>query len=362
MEIIVFINTLKNGGAEKQSVLLSKVLSKTYPTSLLVFYGDQYDQRLMDLARQNDIELILLKGSAIQKLSRIFKIFRKKRTGVVFSYLATTNLITGILGKLAGVKYLVGGIRNSSHSSYKLLLQKWNHNFLLDYTITNCYSGHKEIKQAGFTMSKVVTIHNGYVIQNFAGKTFGNKKAVVIISVGRFVSQKDYSTALLAIQHLKLKFEQKGSIHKFKYQIIGFGELKDEILSQITGLNLEEYVEVVENPAHLFDYYKSADIYLSSSIFEGLSNSILEAMEYSLPVVCTDVGDNSELVIQEHNGFLSEISDYQTLSDNLEKLINSHEMRKSFGSKSFEILMNKFSIDIFEQSYLSFISTKLLKK
>jgi glycosyltransferase involved in cell wall biosynthesis len=62
------------------------------------------------------------------------------------------------------------------------------------------------------------------------------------------------------------------------------------------NLNIMNRIKIFINPANIPDILNECDIYLSTSLFEGLSNSIMEAMVAGLPVIATDVGDNKYLV------------------------------------------------------------------
>lgn len=191
------------------------------------------------------------------------------------------------------------------------------------------------MKTYGFDMSKSVMIHNGYIINRPVKASFNEKFPFTILTVGRFVPQKDYYTALLAIKLLYERLIMGKRTISLKYIIIGFGELKQKIIDQVASLNIENIIEIVDNPANVLDYYEKSDIYLSTSLFEGLSNSILEALEFSLPIVCTDVGDNSELVIHGENGYLTKVKDYKSISIQLENLICNAALRENYGKRSY---------------------------
>src|SRR5664280_952701 len=83
---------------------------------------------------------------------------------------------------------------------------------------------------------------------------------------------------------------------KFKYLIVGYGPLEKEIRHLAEELNLQKEVEILINPPNIPDILKTCNIYLSASLYEGLSNSIMEAMVAGLPVIATNVGDNCYLI------------------------------------------------------------------
>ena len=95
----------------------------------------------------------------------------------------------------------------------------------------------------------------------------------------------------------------------------------------------------------------NADIGILTSNEEGLSNSILEYMSYSLPVIATRVGGNVEQILNNKNGFLVEKNDDIKLSQRLEELIKNKLMRKKFGRVSKKIVKEKFSLETSFKKY-----------
>ena len=78
-------------------------------------------------------------------------------------------------------------------------------------------------------------------------------------------------------------------------------------------------------------------------------------MNANLPVVATNVGDNSYLVKDGVNGFLAEKGDVDALAQHLETLIMNKDMRQQFGKRSKEILYDNYSLNIFRDSYIQTI-------
>lgn len=169
-----------------------------------------------------------------------------------------------------------------------------------------------------------------------------------IITVGRFVPQKDYLTAIKSVAALKERDD-------IRFHIVGYGPLEKQIRKWIQEFGIKKNTLISINPPNVPSLLKNADIYLSTSLFEGTSNSIMEALNFSLPVVCTDVGDNFQLVQNGLNGFLHAKGDYNAISNSLGYLLDNIDIRNKFGARGNEILRENFSIEIFYQQYLKLI-------
>lgn len=133
--------------------------------------------------------------------------------------------------------------------------------------------------------------------------------------------------------------------------VVGHGHLENDLKTYVRRIDINSHVEFIVNPPAVDPYYDQADIFLSTSIFEGLSHSVMEAMECSLPVVATDVGDNDKLVIEGRSGFLAPVKDTQTIADRLFALYDNHNLRLQMGLNGYQHLKENFSIEKFKNNY-----------
>lgn len=349
--ICITIRSLANGGAEKQSLLLAKALKDDYQTTIVAISNHPTHKKHLGYIEKEEINCLILHGNLWKRILTFKSFLRSHNITHIFSYLPGDTMFAAIIGKICGVRYIIGGVRNSELSTYKRNALKFIHNNLLDYSISNCYSGADKLTGLGFKKDKMLVEPNGIVVKSSPMKR-GSKPLVNIVSVGRFVEQKDFKTALDAIVHLKLILPD---VTIFKYYLIGYGELEEKIRIWISELDLIEEVELIINPSNIEDYYISADIYLCSSIFEGLSNTIMEAMSYSLPLVGTNVGDNNRLINDHINGFLVEKKDSVAMGERLKDLILQPEVRIEFGEKSYQILQDTYSFEKFRERYIKLI-------
>jgi glycosyltransferase involved in cell wall biosynthesis len=197
-------------------------------------------------------------------------------------------------------------------------------------------------------MKNTLVVQNCYV--NIAEPlTRTNVARVKVITVGRFVAQKDYTTALLCAAELKKKNMQ------FEYHIVGWGELEGQIRDKVKELALDDVVTIHINPPRIPELLVQSDIYLSTSLFEGTSNAIMEAMDASLPIVATNVGDNNRLVVEQQNGYLHQVGDVPGITESLVTLIKDRGLRNTMGISSNTLLKSNYSVGTFKEKYLEII-------
>jgi len=348
--IAILIPTLKAGGAEKQAMLLASMLAKTYKVHVILFAGNHNAtfQKNMDIIEASEIKLHNLQGGTLAKYKALKSMLKENCIDILFNYLTKPNFIGAIAAKKAGVPHIYNGIRNSRIDWWKLILERIAHNHYATATIYNCYSGEEYFSSKGLKKEKAIVIPNCF--PNIAEPiTREDKDVKHIVTVGRFVPQKDYKTIIRTIAELK---ELRSD---FVMDIIGYGEEEQNIRRWIKEYDVEKYINIFIRPNNVQDIVRDADIYLSTSLFEGTSNSIMEALNWSLPVVATNVGDNAHLVIDGVNGTLHPIGDVKGMGTSLANMVGNKELRTAYGLAGNKNLRDNYSTEIFEERYLKLI-------
>lgn len=347
--IAILIPTINAGGAEKQASLLASCLAGKYNVCVILYSGEA-KVNIANVQRLEDasVKVYKLLGSTSSKRKELRSILLENEVECLFNYLTKPNVIGAIEGRKAGVKRIYNGIRNSRIDWWKLILERFAHNRYATATIYNCYSGEEYFSSKGLKKDKAIVIPNCF--PNIAEPIERNDKDVKhIVTVGRFVPQKDYQTIIRTIAELK-------ELRKdFAMDIIGYGEEEQNIRAWIKEYGVEDYINIYIRPNNVQDIVRNADIYLSTSLFEGTSNSIMEALNWSLPVVATNVGDNNHLVIDGVNGTLHPIGDAEGMAVSIAKLIESPKLRNRYGQASNKNLRDNYSMEIFEKRYLKLI-------
>ncbi len=198
--------------------------------------------------------------------------------------------------------------------------------------IVACSQSEKEaIEEQG--IKNVTFINNGIKPLQIEKKVNTSDK-ITIISVGRLSIQKNpklfNDIALEFIDNLNIQFIWCGD-----------GELKSELTSP--NIKCTGWIERKE----LENYLASADIYLSTSLWEGLPLSVLEAMSIGLPVVLSDCVGNKDLV--EDNGFL--YSKKNEACNILKDLIKNNKKIIFYSDKSKKIFLRKFELKLMQKQY-----------
>lgn len=349
MNIAILIPSLSQGGAEKQAALLASVLDKRHSVDLYLLYGDKaiapQNKAVID---STNVRIHPLSGNTLSKTFKLSKEFKTRKIDVLFNYLTSCDVIGSIAARMAGVKRVYSGIRNTRLEWHKVVADRFIHNHIATGTIYNCYSGAEYFSSKGFRKGKNIVIPNGFL--DIAQPIVREDRPIKhIVTTGRFVPQKDYLTMIQTLSKLK------GMRQDFVMDIIGYGVEEANIRNWIKEYDVEDITNIYIKPDNVQDIVRDADIYLSTSLFEGTSNSIMEALNWSMPVVATDVGDNAYMITNGVNGMLHPIGDAEGMAHSIATLLDSAELRNQYGMRSSQHLQDNYSLEIFEKRYTDLV-------
>lgn len=353
MTIAILFKRLLIGGAEKQALILTKLLvDQGVDVSFINWNGEEIDHRYSGFIRDNSIKFYPLQGNGLKKFGSLRQILKDNKVGILVSYLTFPNLVSGIIRRLNKNLIHVAGIRSEKLPCHKFFFEWINHNFLCDVTVFNNYSARTRFIKRGFNPDKIRVIHNALSSEPDREKKDAPDNEIRIVTVGRFVKQKDFDTSLKAFSALV----RKNNRMKFEYYIAGYGPLEKRIRQLIDRLKIYDQVKIFLNPPDIYGLLSRCDIFLSTSLFEGVSNSIMEGMAAGLPIVATNVGDNGYLVKDGFNGYLVPCRDVEKTMEKLDALANSRLIRGEFGKNSIRLIKREFSNEKLLQNYMKLFS------
>lgn len=129
-------------------------------------------------------------------------------------------------------------------------------------------------------------------------------------------------------------------------EFVGDGPLLEEVKQNAITLGLKDKIDFPGACNDVAKRLAKADIFALISNWEGLPLTILEAMRAQLPVVASNVGGIAEAVIDKKTGFVVERGDIPTLTESLNKLLSSVELRNNMGKEGRNGFINSFSFDL----------------
>lgn len=283
--------------------------------------------RLIFFIKRNKIDIIHAHGKGAGIYARLAKIFTLR------TYLVYTLHGLHIANYTKSMKYI--------YIHLERVLGKLTNLFI------NVSNGEKQVclDNKLFNASKSIVIYNAieHDENNYPAKDELRRKLnlpidrFLILAVIRFNPQKN----IRAMLEIAQKFSDD---KKFMFIIIGDGEEKSEIENRI----IDEKIDNVKLPGYqknVNEYLHASDLFLSTSLWEGLPYSLIEAACAGIPIVASDVIGNNEVVINKYNGYLFSLDELNSVNEMIIELYNSNETCELFGKNSQKLFEDRFVLD-----------------
>jgi glycosyltransferase involved in cell wall biosynthesis len=352
--IILFIDSLTQGGAQRQLVGLAALLQEKGHFVYIVTYHDI-------LFYENDLKEYSIRHLNIQKskwniwlIKKVRLTFCELEPDVVISYLDSPNIIASIV-RLTGIKYkLVVSERNTTQrltikDRVRFFLYRW-----ADVIVSNSFSQERFIINHYPRLSSKIQVITNFVDLDLFQPVIEEKKngPIKIIGAGRIERQKNIDCLIKASKFVK---DQGYDIH-----VDWYGrktDLVDEYLSLIDHLELPDVLSFHEPTMAIQEKYQEADLFCLPSLYEGYPNVLCEAMACGLPVICSDVCDNASIMEEGVNGFLFDPYDPRELAERIIQYITiPSEEKKQMSRKSRELAEQRFGKEAFVKKYMALIA------
>ena len=192
------------------------------------------------------------------------------------------------------------------------------------------------VRRYGFPREKVRVIHNGIEIPQ-ARPSVNGKNRFVIGSTGRYVSVKDFPFMV------EVAKEVTNVANDIYFEIAGEGPHEKTIEESIRKNGLEDRFLLRGLIEDISSFYQGLDLYINTSLHEGIPMSILEAMGHMLPVVVPNVGGFSEILEDGVQGYLVNGRDPRDFSEKCIELYEKIELRKRMGIAGRQKVLKEFS-------------------
>ena len=212
------------------------------------------------------------------------------------------------------------------------------------------------INNEGLPESRVEVIYNGVDLRALSKPTPGARERIraefgysandfVAVQVARLHELKDHQTALKAVD------EARHKIPGLRLLLAGDGDQRSTIEQTIRERRLEQTVTLAGTRKDIADLLSASDVFLMSSISEGIPLTVIEAMAARRPVVSTAVGGLPELIEHGVSGMLAPSGDASSLAASLVQLYQSADLRNQMAEVAAGRAQEKFSLQGMLNSY-----------
>lgn len=359
-DLILFYPSFERGGVER---ILENLIKKNNKFNITLI-SSKNAKKVINLKKVNFVEvrsrikipfIHARYMSALNGLLTLLEFLNNKDKNHIIHSMQS-NVAAIIAGIFKGNKVI---IRNSENPIYSflysegklfslisLLLKYFFYNFA-DGIITNSKGSKKSLESFIFNKKKIVTIYNPYLDKLNKKKYKNNKNSKLLISIGRLQKQKDHETLIRAFSIFHKKYSD------FKLLILGHGKL--EIKLKELAKNLKIYDKIIFKGwvKNTLPYIKRSKIFILSSVYEGLGNVLIDAINHNTPCISTNCHSGpSEILLNGEGGYLVKIKSPKLLSkkisycvDNYQEAIKKNQIAKNNLSRFFIINQSKKYFD-----------------
>jgi len=273
-------------------------------------------------------------------LWKLAKLIKNLKIDIIHTQMYRSNVTGTIAGKLAGVPIIISNVHivNEWESVRQLLMDKFLMRFRSKIVAVSEKVRECVIEKIKISLDKCTVIYNGIDLRRFQSvpildesyyQSLGlNKNDKIVIMAARLVKIKNHSCLFRAVKTVLESFTD------IKFLLAGDGALKDELKAEVDKLGIKNNVIFAGVMDDMEKLYAVSHISVLPSDREGFSNVIVESMASGLPVIATDVGGNSEAIVDGQTGYIIQCDDDKSLAEKIVCLFKDESLRMKMSEES----------------------------
>lgn len=330
------------GGAGRILVDIARHHSKDFLPSVILL-GYSVDGDYLSELKTNGIPVY-----AILKKSRIDPSFllqlRRKIAIIDPEVVLFHSPVAYLWGRLPFIsnrrKRMIISVEHSVASDYTKLASLWNLLLSLRTDKIICVSEavRDYMKSMRFPSEKLVVIENGVVVSPLEERKLMGRDTITISMVARLAPPKDYVTLLRAFRLVR----EKG--YPVLLNVVGDGPQKVMLNQMAKDFGIFNYVHFLGEQKDIREILLSSDLFVLSTLSEGLPISLLEAMEAGCPVIASDIPTISKIIEHGVSGILVPCRDEVAFAHAVERLIDDPQAATKLSRNGRDLVEKRYNI------------------
>lgn len=357
-KILLFIDSLGAGGAQRQMVGLAVMLKQRgYDVSVATYHDERF---YIDTLLDAGVPYVYLKSAndSKKRIWAVAKYIRKVRPEWVIAFLATPSIVASIAHIFNRSFRLIVSERNTTQSIGRNERIRFHLFRTADYVVSNAYAQTRFIEEHfPWLREKALTVVNFVDTEYFHPVERSRSEEPEIMVAASIWAPKNTLGLICAVRLMR---DAGVRFHISWYgKVEGEAEYFRQCAELIRELGVGESISLLEKTKQIIDKYQQADYFLLPSFYEGTPNVICEAMACGLPIACSDVCDNSRYVHSGENGVLFDPKDTMGIARGIAKLLAlGEEEYKRYCCNSRKQAVAFFSKKRFVESYIELIENR----
>jgi len=367
IKVAHIIARMITGGADENTLFTVQGLDKDrYEVDLIM--GEESDKNIFSKVKNINFNIVQMKGLKWKLnylydpivLIKLIKMMRKNSYDIVHTHTTKAGILGRIAARIAGVPVIVHGLHGSTFHAFNngllnwllFLSERFTGRFTDAYISVSKVLSEKYIERGIGKKDNYYTVYSGMELSkfyqvrdkiNYKEKYKGlgiNAEDFVIGNVARLEKRKGHKFLIDVFE--KVIEERKGS--PLKLLIIGEGEERGNLENYVKEANLEKKVIFAGYKEDIEELIAMMDIFVLTSLREGLPRVLVQAAAVGVPLIAFNVDGVSEIIKDNHNGFLVEVKDLEQAENRIIRYMNNKELVLLHGRNGREFIENKWSV------------------
>jgi glycosyltransferase involved in cell wall biosynthesis len=355
IKVVLLIPTLDRSGAEKQLTLLATGLPR-----------DRFDVHVVALTRGGPYAAVLhehgIPLTVLHKrlkfdplaLWKLRQLLRRLQPDILHTWLFAANSYGRMLAGKADRPRVI--VSERCVDTWKSGWQHWIDRRQFARTsrlVGNSHSVAEFYRRQGFPAERLRVVFNGIEVADSAPPDRESLPAEfdipagakIVGYVGRLARQKRVADLVWAMELLSSLDEQAYLL------IVGTGPEHERLVDFARKVGIDRRIRFAGHREDASRILQLMDVFWLASDFEGLSNSLMEAMAAGLPVVAADIPPNRELVVEGETGYLVPVGDSLGFAQATQRLLADRELRAELGQAGRDRMQTEFSVQKMVDAY-----------
>ena len=348
LKIVWWIDNLRTGGAQQDVCRFVQDFALSGARQSLICFAEKGNESFISRIEATGTRVYKIKKKKIFLffgLVTIWNILRRDSFDISITCLTGTDLFGSVLAWLINIPVRISS-QVSSNRNYSRITKT-----LLRYALSkstcivlNSNTYRADVEEYILPHIPIKVINNGVAqetnlrlqTQKSLHQTLGlSVNSMLIGCVSRLSPEKKIEDEIHAFSKLSKKTSH--------LVIVGDGKERASLVRTAEFFGVDERVHFTGEVANVQDLYASFSVFVLASSFEGMSNSLLEAMSNGCPVVVSHVDGNRELVQHRDTGLFFEPGNIEQLKEMLSVMLLDREFAKSCGDRARALVQEKYS-------------------